>query len=77
MVPLAFVEPGSLVEVLEFRCGGNCSCRLREMGIVKGCRYRVTTGAKDGPFILSDGENRIGLGVGIAVKVMVKEIVHG
>ncbi len=77
MVPLAFVEPGSFVEVLDFRCGGNCSCRLREMGIVKGCRYRVTAGTNGSPFIISDGESRIGLGVGMAVKVMVQEVPHG
>ncbi|NOY22993.1 MAG: hypothetical protein GXO70_05745 [Acidobacteria bacterium] len=74
MVPLAFVEPGSLVEVLDFRCGGNCSYRLRELGIMKGCRYRVSSGAKGSPFILSNGESRIGLGTGMAIKIMVREV---
>ncbi len=74
MVPLAFVEPGTYVEVVDFRCGGSCGYRLRELGIVKGCRYRVSSGAKGSPFILSDGESRIGLGAGMAVKVMVREV---
>ncbi len=74
MVPLAFVEPGSFVEVIDFRCGRNCGCRLREMGIVKGCRYLVSAGIKEGPFILTDGDNRIGLGAGMAVKVMVRDV---
>ncbi|RLE16484.1 MAG: hypothetical protein DRJ08_02295 [Acidobacteria bacterium] len=77
MVPLAFVESGSEVEILDFRCGGKCSCRLRELGIVKGCRYLVSTGAKNGPFILSDGETRIGIGAGIAMKVLVREVACG
>ena len=76
MVPLAFVEPGSEIEVVDFRCGGKCGCRLRELGIVKGCRYRVSTGAVNRPFILSNGETRIGIGAGMAVKVMVKEVGH-
>ncbi|NOZ14221.1 MAG: ferrous iron transport protein A [Acidobacteria bacterium] len=77
MVPLAFVEPGSVVEVLDFRCGSACTCRLRELGIVRGCRYRVSTGAVNRPFILSNGETRIGIGAGMALKVMVKDVNHG
>ena len=77
MVPLAFVEPGTTVEVVDFRCGGKCSCRLRELGIVKGACYRISTGRRNGPLILSNGETRIGIGAGMAVKVMVKEVENG
>lgn len=74
MVPLAMVSPDSEVEVIDVKCGSRCSCRLRDMGILPGCRYRVTGGDAAGPIILSDGENRIGLGFGLAAKVYVREV---
>ncbi len=77
MVPLAFIEPGTTVEVMDFRCGGKCGSRLRELGIVKGVSYRISTGRRNGPMILSNGETRIGIGAGIAMKVMVKELKNG
>jgi ferrous iron transport protein A len=74
MVPLALAEPGVMVEVVDFRCGRSCAFRLQEMGIVKGARYRVTSCSGRGPLILANGDTRIGLGAGMAAKVMVREV---
>ena len=74
MVPLAFAAPGAMVEVVDFRCGHTCAYRLQEMGIVKGARYRVTGSPGGGPLILANGDIRIGLGAGMAAKVMVQEV---
>ena len=74
MVPLAFAEPGTTIEVTGFRCGRSCAFRLQEMGIVKGTHYRVAASSGHGPLILANGETRIGLGFGMAVKVMVREV---
>lgn len=74
MVPLSYVDSGRTVEIVDFRCGRVCSSRLQEIGIVKGSRYRISSGANDHAFILSNGDNRIALGFGIAEKVMVREV---
>jgi len=74
MVPLALISPDAEVEVIDVKCGARCSCRLKEMGILPGCRYRVTSGDAAGPIILSDGQVRIGLGFGLAAKVYVREV---
>lgn len=76
MIPLAMVGREMEVEIVEFACGNQCACRLQDLGIVKGLRYRVMTGSGSGPVILSNGENRIGLGWGLAAKVYVREIAH-
>ena len=74
MVPLALISPNVVVEVINVKCGERCACRLREMGILPGCRYRVTSGDTSGPIILSNGQVRIGLGFGLATKVYVQEV---
>jgi len=74
MVPLAFAEPGTMVEVIDLRCGRACAFRLQEMGIVKGAWYRVVHSSGNGPLILGNGDVRIGLGAGMAGKVMVEEL---
>ena len=74
MVPLTFMESGSLVEIVRFQCGGRCCRRLRELGVVIGSRYKLIAGTGRGPFILSDGSNRIGFGAGMAIKIIVREV---
>jgi len=41
---------------------------------VIGSRYKLTAGTGRGPFILSDGSNRIGFGAGMAIKIIVREV---
>ncbi len=76
MVPLLFVQPGVTIEIMAFRCGRGCARRLQEIGIVKGTRYRVTSSSGNGPLILASGDLRIGLGCGMAAKVLVREVEH-
>ena len=61
---------GSPVVVRRCTAGKSLEKRLIEMGLVTGKVVTVLQGAADGPLLLAIGETRIGMGRGMAMKVI-------
>jgi len=74
MVPLVIIKPGEKVEVVELRGGHNFVKRLSDMGIYPGVVLEVISNVGQGPVIVAKEGNRIGIGLGMAHKIMVKKI---
>ncbi len=71
MFPLAFARPGE--EVVIDRIMGGCGLqrRLSEMGLLPGERIRVIS-SDSGPVVVEVKGVRVGIGFGMAKKIMVR-----
>ena len=74
MIPLSSVPSGKSIIVLSFQCGRRLAWRLFEMGILPGARYKVVSNLKCGPVILKKDGMRLGLGHGMAEKILVRVV---
>ena len=74
MIPLSSVPSGKSIIVLSFQCGRRLAWRLFEMGILPGARYKVVSNLRWGPVILEKDGMRLGLGHGMAEKILVRVV---
>ncbi|WP_353684481.1 FeoA family protein [Thermodesulfovibrio sp. 3907-1M] len=75
MIPLALVDNGEKVEVVDFaRKGRSIYCRLRDIGIFVGKVIEVLSNQGQGPILLKIDDSRIAIGRGMAMKILVRRI---
>ena len=75
--PLAMAGTGRVFEVTVINGGSGMKRKLSDMGLVPGTPLRVISGCYPGPLLIEIKGSRLGLGYGIAHKVMVKETANG
>jgi ferrous iron transport protein A len=68
--PLSMAEEGSRVRVVALRGGAGLDKRLTEMGLNPGSELNVRQ-RRGGGMVVSRGETRLGLGFGMAHKILV------
>jgi ferrous iron transport protein A len=76
-MPLAMAGAGKQLEVVGVNSGHGLQRRLADMGLVPGVHIMVMNGCHSGPFLIDIRGTRLGLGFGIAQKIMVKEVENG
>ncbi len=76
MMPLSLAPAGSRVRVVDVRGGRGLVRRLAEMGIYPGAVVEVLSNWS-GPVVVSVGGVRLGLGPGVAHKVLVEPVWGG
>lgn len=69
--PLAMASEDSAVRITGLHGGGTLSKRLTEMGLNVGSEVRVRQRQGAGGLVISRGETRFALGLGMASKIMV------
>lgn len=69
--PLAMAPQGQPVTVKSVTAGRMLEARLLAMGLTVGTRVTVLQREASGPLLLALGETRLGIGAGMAMKIMV------
>ena len=69
---LSQVVEQSVVRVVGTQCGRGMSARLASMGLRPGVLLKVLKSAGPGPLVVAVGHSRLGLGRGIAHKIVVE-----
>jgi len=72
-MPLAMACPGEIVTVTGVRAGWGLQRRLADMGLTPGVQIRVINSQMPGPVLIDLRGSRVGLGRGVAQKILVKE----
>jgi Fe2+ transport system protein FeoA len=72
-MPLNMVRPGQRVTVREIRGGRGLVGKLAHMGLYPGVEIEVISN-RPGPLILNRGGVRLGLGYGMAHRILVSPI---
>jgi Fe2+ transport system protein FeoA len=72
-MPLALACPGETVTVTTVRAGRGLQRRLADMGLTPGVQIRVINSQMPGPVLIDLRGSRLGLGFGVAQKILVKE----
>jgi ferrous iron transport protein A len=72
-MPLSMVRPGERVKIVEVRAGRGLIGRLADMGFYPGVEIEVISN-RPGPLVLSRGGARLGIGHGMAHKILVSPI---
>ncbi len=72
MTPLTYVKNGEIVEVIKLTGGKYFVDKLTNIGIYPGTKLRIVSDGEYGPMIIAVGETRIGLGRGMAQKILVR-----
>ena len=76
-MPLAMATAGKLMAVTGVIGGWVVRRRLADMGLTPGTPVTVVSGCLQGPMLINVRGTRLGLGFGIAQKIMVKEAENG
>lgn len=71
-MPLAIAKVGEVVTVVGIRGGWGFQRRLADMGLTPGVKIRVINSQAMGPVLIELRGTRLGLGRGVAQKVMVR-----
>jgi ferrous iron transport protein A len=74
--PLIFADAGKKLLVAGFVGGFGMSRRLADMGLTVGAPISVIGGSCHGPLVIDVRGARLGLGCGVAHKIMVTEITN-
>jgi len=72
-MPLSLAGAGKLLTVTGVNGGWGLRRRLADMGLTTGAQVMVMSGCHPGPLLIDIRGSRLGLGFGVAQKVMVKE----
>jgi ferrous iron transport protein A len=70
-MPLAMARAGEVVTVVGVRGGWGLQRKLADMGLTPGVQIRVINSQMPGPVLIDLRGSRVGLGRGVAQKVMV------
>jgi len=77
IMPLAMASPGKLFRVIAINAGWKLQKRLADMGLTLGIQVSVVNGQYAGPVLINIRGSRLGLGHGMAQKILVKEVEDG
>jgi Fe2+ transport system protein FeoA len=72
-IPLAMASSGKLLTVTGINAGWGLQRRLADMGLTPGVQIQVMNGKCAGPVLIDLRGSRVGLGRGVAQKILVKE----
>jgi ferrous iron transport protein A len=72
-IPLAMAGPGKLLTVVGINAGWGLQRRLTDMGLTPGTQIRVMNSQYAGPVLIDLRGSRLGLGRGVAQRILVKE----
>jgi len=72
-IPLFMASPGKLLTVIGINAGWGLQRRLTDMGLTPGTQIRVMSGQRAGSVLIDLRGSRLGLGRGVAQKILVKE----
>ena len=75
--PLAMAQAGDCVKIVGLRAGRNADRRLTDLGLAIGSSIRVVQNQMTGPMVVALHESRIGLGMGMAQKMIVEKAIGG
>lgn len=73
-IPLAFLPVGSEGKIIEFHGGRGMMQKMAEMGFTQFTKLRVVSSNFPGPVLVDVKDSRIALGGGIAMKIIVSEV---
>jgi Fe2+ transport system protein FeoA len=73
-MPLSMARPGERVRIREVKGGRGIAGKLADMGLYPGVEI-VVVSSSPGPLILNRGGARVGLGYGMAQRIIVSPIV--
>ena len=73
-MPLSYADTGKMLMITGVAGGWGLQRRLTEMGLTPGAQVMVMSGCHPGPLLVDIRGSRLGLGFGVAQKIMVKEI---
>lgn len=73
VLPLSFLSSGHKAVVEKVYGGLGCVRRLAGLGLIEGAVVRVVRNDR-GPLIVALGEARLALGLGMAQKIIVREL---
>jgi ferrous iron transport protein A len=73
VMPLSMVNPGQRVRIEEIRGGRGLTGKLANMGFYPGVEIEVIS-KRPGPLIVSRGGVRLGLGYGMAHRILVSPV---
>jgi ferrous iron transport protein A len=73
-MPLSLVGAGKILIVTGVVGGWGMRRRLADMGLIPGAQVMVMNGCHPGPLLIDIRGSRLGLGFGVAQKIMVKEV---
>jgi len=76
-MPLVMAGTGKLLTVTGITAGWGLQRRLADMGLTPGVQIRVMSGQRAGPVLIDLRDSRLGLGRGVAQKILVKEVGDG
>ncbi|MDY7030998.1 MAG: transcriptional repressor [Thermodesulfobacteriota bacterium] len=74
IMPLTMVSPGEKVRIEALNSGKGMVRRLTDMGLKTGMEVEVINKGNPGPFLIAIGDTRLGIGHGVAHKIMVKPL---
>ena len=74
LLPLSSTQVGARVIITQILSGKNMIRQLREQGLTLGSEVLVISKTTRGSIVVSLGDRQVGLGAGMANKVMVKAI---
>jgi ferrous iron transport protein A len=75
MIPLALIESGEKVEIIDFvKKGKSLFNHLRDIGIFAGKIVEVVSNQGHGPLLLRIDEARIAISRGMAMQIMVRRL---
>jgi len=74
VMPLTMVSPGEMVRIETLNSGRGMVRRLTDMGLNVGTEIQVINKGNPGPFLIAVRGTRLGIGHGVAHKIMVKPV---
>ncbi len=71
-MPLAFVKVGSKVILQHIQAGLELKNRMTSLGLIPGIEIEVIQNQQSGPFMIKIRDNKIAIGRGVALKLLVE-----
>lgn len=73
-IPLPMADSGRVFELVEITGGRELTQRMADLGLSPGSRLKLVKSGVHGPLLIDVKDARLGLGVGAAQKIIVKEV---
>ncbi|OYD16216.1 hypothetical protein CH330_03405 [candidate division WOR-3 bacterium JGI_Cruoil_03_51_56] len=72
MIPLSMMSSGEQGRVVQIRGGRGMRNRLADVGIREGSEIAVVTGQRRGPIMVLHDNTKVGIGFGMAHRIMIE-----
>lgn len=72
-MPLALARVGKKLTVTDIQGGFGLQRRMADLGLIPGVSVKVMSGCHPGPLLIDVRGSRLGLGFGVAQKIIVRE----